>query len=305
MANVRLSPSVFGEASANGLAPSANTGFAALTAGKRSASLAFHQEEGMPRPQGRTQSRHAPKGCLLLSCALWSLACNREPVRIRAFPHRVLWAWESSQDLRFLTNGEGVAFLGGELHIEGADLHYQPRRNALRVNRGTPLMAVLRVEAKGSALTAAQAQGLVDRALQLTQLPQVRALQIDFDAAVSQRAFYAEALKSLRGKLPAEMPLSITALASWCLDDLWIEEAGLVGVVDEAVPMLFRMGAEGAQVRSRLARREAWHLALARHSYGVSADEPLPALRSGRRVYVFHSGPWRPEDEARVFQDLP
>ncbi len=232
-------------------------------------------------------------------------ACHREPPRIRAFPSKVLWAWESAQDLRFLQHGEGVAFLGGELMLEGEVARFQGRRNPLRVNPGTPLMAVLRVEAHGASLTPAQGEALVARSLQLLTLPNVSALQIDFDATVSERGFYASALKSLRNRLPVGMPLSITALASWCADDGWIREAGLEGVIDEAVPMLFRMGPEGTPIRSRLARREDWRLELAQHSYGLSVDETLPKLRSGRRYYVFHPGPWRPQDWARITQDLP
>jgi hypothetical protein len=241
---------------------------------------------------------------LALSC-LMLVACHREPPRIRAFPEKVLWAWESVQDLRFLQHGEGVAFLGGELILEAETARFQGRRNPLRVNPRTPLMAVLRVETHGAALVPSQVEALVARALQLLTLPGVTALQIDFDAARSERGFYASALKALRSRMPEGMPLSVTALTSWCADDGWIREAGLEGVIDEAVPMLFRMGPEAAAMRARLARREDWRLSLAQHSYGLTTDEPLPKLRSGRRCYVFHPGPWRAQDWTRVSQDLP
>ena len=57
--------------------------------------------------------------------------CHREAPRLAGFPARVLWAWESPQDLRFLNHGEGVAFLGGELHLEGTTHQWLPRRNPL------------------------------------------------------------------------------------------------------------------------------------------------------------------------------
>ena len=64
------------------------------------------------------------------------------------------------------------------------------------------------------------------------------AIQIDFDAADSERDVYRRLLARVRAVLPRTVPLSMTALASWCVGDTWLD--GLP--VDEAVPMLFRMG---------------------------------------------------------------
>lgn len=239
----------------------------------------------------------------LLALAL--AGCQREPARIQGIPARVLWAWESPQDLRFLDRGEGVAFLGGELYLEGTTHRWLARRNPLWVNPGTPLVAVLRIESRAAVLTPEQTEAVVARAAGLLTLPGVRGLQIDFDARDSERSFYAEALRRLRARLPQGVPLSITALASWCLDDGWLTEANLEGVVDEAVPMLFRMGAEGPRIRSRLARDGRFHERLARASYGVSTDEPLASLKSGRRCYVFHPGSWTQAVWERVSRELP
>ena len=233
------------------------------------------------------------------------LGCTRESPRLRALPARMLWAWESPQDLRFLKHGEGVAFLAGELHLEGSEVRWVGRRNPLHVNPNTPLRAVLRIETRQPALNAAQAQALAERALKGLSLPQVVGLQIDFDTKDSERTFYAEALKGLRSRMPVQAPLSITALASWCLDDHWLSEVGLAGVVDEAVPMLFRMGAEDRAVRLRLGRGERLSEPLARGSCGLSADEPLLRLRGSHRTYVFHPGPWTEATWARITRELP
>ncbi len=231
--------------------------------------------------------------------------CRRESVRLHEVPSRVLWAWESPQDLRFLKGDVGVAFLGGELHLEGQGARWVARRNPLLVPPETHLMAVIRVETHGAELTADQAEAFLDRAVGLLKLPRVKGLQVDFDARDSERAFYADALKKLRERMPADMPLSITALASWCLDDGWISQAGLSGIVDEAVPMLFRMGPEEARIRSRLARGEALKEPLARFSAGVSTDERLPRPRGRRRYYVFHPGSWTVDAWDRIARDLP
>jgi len=47
-------------------------------------------------------------------------------------------------------------------------------------------------------------------------------VQIDFDARRSQRRFYVRLLRDLRRRMPPSLPLSITALASWCAYDDWL-----------------------------------------------------------------------------------
>lgn len=234
-----------------------------------------------------------------------ALGCRPESSRMKGAPSRILWAWESPQDLRFLSRGEGVAFLGGELHLEGSQSRFVPRRNPLKVNPGTWLMAVLRVEAREAALDDAQAQTFVDRALGLLTLPGVRALQIDFDARERQRPFYGRVLRDLRARMPEGLPLTMTALASWCLDDPWIAQTGLERWVDEAVPMLFRLGPEGEAIRRRLEQGGDFTGTRTRTSLGLSADEPLPRRPHGRRTYVFHADPWTLEAWDRLRERLP
>jgi hypothetical protein len=96
--------------------------------------------------------------------------------------------------------------------------------------------------------------------------------------------------------MPVEMPLSMTALASWCsYDGGWME--GLP--VDEAVPMLFRMepdrrrveamnGASGVEDVSDFAIREP----LCQGSVGISTTEAWPRTMVGLRVYVFPDRGW-------------
>lgn len=215
---------------------------------------------------------------------------------MKGVPARVLWAWESPQDLRFLEGGTGVAFLAGELHQAAGRVDWRARRNPLRVHEGTPLVAVLRIEAKDAALGEELARELLRRTAETVREPGVVAFQIDFDATTAQRAWYAEALARVREALPPSLPLSITALGSWCFGDPWIRDLP----VDEAVPMLFRMGPDELKLRGLLARGEDVRVDLARHSYGVSTDEPMPRLRPGRRVYVFHPGPWTREAWIRI-----
>ncbi len=93
----------------------------------------------------------------------------------------------------------------------------------------------------------------------------------------------------------------MTALASWCLGDCWLD--GLP--VDEAVPMLFEMGPDGHRVRHHLASGGDFAHELCRRSYGVATYEPIPALRDGRRVYVFHDRAWTQEAFEGVMEGIP
>ena len=58
--------------------------------------------------------------------------------------------------------------------------------------------------------------------LRSTHRSDIAALQIDFDATRSQRRFYSDVLRKVRQQMPASLPLSMTALASWCSYDDWI-----------------------------------------------------------------------------------
>jgi hypothetical protein len=215
----------------------------------------------------------------------------------------MLWAWERPEDLRFLAAGRiGVAFLAGTVRLAGSRCDVRPRMQPLVVDPATTLVAVVRIESdrrRRPRLTNGQRSTATDAIVRAAGLPRVRALQVDFDAAVSERAFYRSLLAEVRRLLPAGVGLSITALASWCLDDPWI--AGLP--VDEAVPMLFRMGADHASVLRRLAAGEDFRLPMCRGSLGLSTDEPIELLPAGRRRWVFSPTSW-PESTARAARVL-
>jgi hypothetical protein len=95
------------------------------------------------------------------------------------------------------------------------------------------------------------------------------------------------------------MPLSITALASWCIYDDWLRDLP----VDEVVPMVFRMGADQHRVRRYLIE-EDFRAAHCRQSLGISTDEPRPTLRPLRRLYVFHPQSWRAEALTRILEEV-
>ncbi len=217
----------------------------------------------------------------------------------------VLWAWERPETLNFIDPQEtDVAVLVGTLHLAGTRLETSPRRQPLTVPNQARAMAVVRIESDPQdppLLNPEQSQQATAAILGWALAPPgFSALQIDFDAVVSERSFYADLLSELRRELPSVMPLTITALASWCLGDRWLSELP----ISEAVPMLFRMGIDEEAVRSALHRGQDFEEPLCRTSYGLATDEPLPPLRAGRRLFVFHPGPWTPEAYSTFHRQL-
>jgi hypothetical protein len=229
---------------------------------------------------------------------------SRSLSRIQEFPGIVLWAWERPEDLSFIdTRKVGVAFLAETIHLKGNQVIVQPRLQPLKLPPETKIMAVARIEvdrSKSPALSEAQIEKAALSIANLAQIHDVSAIQIDFDAKTSARPFYRELLLDVRRRLPREVPLSITALASWCIYDNWLSDLP----VDEAVPMLFRMGADTKQVLMHFESGGDFHTRPAMHSLGISVDEPIANLPAGRRVYVFNPKPWSQADLTTVISEV-
>ncbi|MFN2577869.1 MAG: DUF3142 domain-containing protein [Pyrinomonadaceae bacterium] len=230
---------------------------------------------------------------ILSGCAFKRQSRNR--LDESHFPRTVLWAWERPEDLRGLDAKQfAVAFLAQTLRLKEDQVVLIPRQQPLQVSSDTKLMAVTRIESSKTTgeqaqLSDEQKRKLVSLVMTTRQLENVSAIQIDFDAASSERDFYRSLLQNLRAQLPDDVPLSITALASFCAGDRWLRDLG----VDEAVPMIFRMGADDRTIRNMLAAGEDFREPLCQRSYGVAVDEPLEFKRvASRRVYIFNNHSW-------------
>jgi hypothetical protein len=202
----------------------------------------------------------------------------------------MVWAWERAEDLRFVhTPDVGVAYLSRTVYLEGDQVRVRPRVQPMVVPPGMRAVAAIRIEGGETAPSRSRDQlSQATEAVLGAARPGVFGIQIDFDARESDRVFYAALLGHVRHRLPESMSLSITALASWCLDDTWI--AALP--IDDAVPMLFRMGPDGPAIAKRLEQGGDFSLAMCRQSAGVSTDEPGVRVPAGRRLYIFHPGAW-------------
>ena len=238
---------------------------------------------------------------LAAALPLLGLSCNNDRLGIRnridenSFPRTILWAWERPEDLEFLDPHQfAVAFLAQTLVLKGDEVVFKPRHQPLKVRPELKLIAVTRIESeKTTTLSATQREQLVDLVLKTLKLKNVLALQIDFDATTSQREFYRTLLHELRNRLPDDVPLSMTALASFCVGDRWLHDLP----VDEAIPMIYRMGKDDQTIKSFLESGKDFKEPICRRSYGVAVDEPLAmSFDRSRRQYIFNVRAWTEQD---------
>lgn len=252
---------------------------------------------------------------ILLAVALFAAnsfsACQTSRIRNRSnevnLPRVMLWAWERPEDLRFLNSRRyGVAVLAQTLLLKDDDVIQKPRHHPLLVPPDAKVVAVTRIESQRSkdqrpTLSASQTARVTQLIRKSLELPNVSAVQVDFDATTSEREFYRSLLRELRASLPDETPLSITALASFCVGDRWIKDLP----IDEAIPMAFRMGTDSVKIRAMLADGHDFRGELCQRSYGIALDEPLSArFDPARRVYVFNSRSWKESDLAVLEERL-
>jgi hypothetical protein len=232
---------------------------------------------------------------------------NRNRLDENHFPRVVLWAWERPENFRTVDpNRFAVAFLAQTIALKNDDVILNPRHQPLDVSPETKLMAVTRIESQKTtgeyaSLSDTQRREAVDLILRTMRLRNVSAIQIDFDATSSERDFYRALLHDVRAQLPDNLALSITALASFCVGDRWLSDLP----VDEAVPMIFRMGADDRSIKNLLSSGEDFREPLCQKSYGIAVDEPLDIqFKAGRRVYVFNDRPWKVSDVTALNERL-
>jgi Protein of unknown function (DUF3142) len=222
--------------------------------------------------------------------------------KVTQLPPLMLWAWERPEDLSAIDpNTTGVAFLARTVFLAEDTVSVRPRLQPLRLAPGTQLVAVVRIEASHGAspsLSTTQIDSAAHAVAAAGQLPGLAGLQIDFDATASQRDFYRALIARVRQEIPARLSFSITALASWCTGDDWLHDLP----IDDAVAMLFRMGAGTREISLRLNSGGDFRASVCRQSLGISTDELPPKLPEGRRLYIFNPHAWTPGAEQLATQ---
>jgi hypothetical protein len=243
---------------------------------------------------------------LLPAFLLWIGASLQKQAPTDSLPKQrlVLWAWERPEDLSFIDpQSTAVAYLANSIFISAQGITSRPRLQPLALPTGSERIAVVRIESRNLAAAIPGlrlSKRLVDECCELVVQQRVKHLQIDYDARVSERPFYRDFLTRLHAALPQGTYLSITALTSWCLGDPWIADLP----IDEAVPMAFRMGRDGAAVRAFLKNNGSFDLPVCRGSLGISLDEMPPLLPKHKRLYVFNPKPWTQQDVEAIKKEM-
>jgi len=214
----------------------------------------------------------------------------------------VLWAWERNEDLRFLAGEQHVevAAVLSTVRLVGERAYVYGRRQHLAVPAGIRVTPVVHVDAlpqDNPVFNDAQRQAIVHAVRAVSRNSgeaEEERVQLDFEIRASGRDFYRRLIEEIRTD-SGKLHLSVTALASWCMQDRWMQALA----VDETIPMLFRMGRDGSVIRRRLAT--AGHLPdPVCNSIGIALDEPISSTLRYPRIYVFNPRSWQRTDYSRI-----
>ncbi|MBK6742596.1 MAG: hypothetical protein IPG66_06285 [Hydrogenophilales bacterium] len=228
------------------------------------------------------------------------------PVQEAALNQRlVLWAWERHEDLSFLGRGEAaIAPVVVTVTLAGTTATTTWRRERMQFASGAEILPVIHVEAfdrlRSPVLNTEQKIVLTDTIIEVASRYPARVVQLDFEARPSQRAFYKAVLNDVRQR-DTHIRLSLTALASWCVGDRWLQDL----TVEEIVPMLFRMGRDGTRIRDGYQRTGSLPAKECNDSVGLATDEWMPTSVSARRIYLFSPRPWTRESFDAISKRVP
>lgn len=240
-------------------------------------------------------------GLLCFALGSDSAIITSPSARMKHLPNRTLWVWERPENLAAINpQNTAIAWLDQTILV-GPQIVGQVRHQPMSYPSGVTRIAVVRIETRpGGKLDKAAEDRVVDLLLYSAAHPGIAALQVDFDARRSERSFYTSVLEKLRERMPQSLPLSITALASWCSNDDWIGNLP----IDEAVPMFFRMEPDRRRAPADLPEfriREPKCMG----SAGISTHEAWPKNLAGKRLYVFADRGWRQDLSLLTDRELP
>lgn len=208
-------------------------------------------------------------------------------------PQAIAWLWKDAA-IPAWSRGT-VAVVDRHVWLAGDKVLVRPGARPRRLPPGAAVIPVVHVELDPLRRPAslAPAQAAVIEAMRAAARATTSGwVQLDLEARPSQRADYRELVRRVRGTLPPEVKLSVTALAWWCRSGAWLD--GLAA--DEVVPMFFRMGRDNAPLRAIVAAQPSRLHPLCRTgSAGFSRQEPFARAVSARyrRTYWFDETGWK------------
>ena len=200
-----------------------------------------------------------------------------------------LWTWERSDDLSFTGSEQTIAPLIATLIQVGNDVSLKPRRNPFKTRINAKILPVFRIETyKTQSLNVAVCTQYL---LGMIKSNHYTEIQLDFDARKSQRDSYKELIDSLKKQMPS-LKISITALASWCVDDGWIEELD----IEYAVPMLYRMGEDTNKIMHSFSFDLAWPVKKCQRNVAFEVQRMFVKPKRNAKVFLFNNKAWSEKD---------
>ncbi len=219
-------------------------------------------------------------------------------------PNITVWAWDRYEDLSFLEGCKAsVAFYAGTIFLRDHETLFKPRLHSLKLPKVMKTTPVFRIESRYSKgqPAASTAGEVVNIIKQYQTAHRCKRIQLDFDAKESERQFFCSVLRLMRERLHPQTQIAVTALASWCLFDRWLDIGN--SAPDEAIAMLFSMGNSRDEVLSLLKDHQLATGGRTKVSIGISANEGYTNRRLKElvlfahpvNVYIFNSLPWTRE----------
>ncbi|MCB1049376.1 MAG: hypothetical protein H6510_17340 [Acidobacteria bacterium] len=218
-------------------------------------------------------------------------------------PAHMFWAWEKPEDLYSLPiDKAGIALLVQTLRLSEKGVMALKRRQKIQYPPGVYMLATTRIEVNPGT-TPEQLNSLMPTVLNhlrpFLKDPRFNGIQIDFDATVSQRAFYRKLVQAVHMEMPSDLWFSVTCLASWAVSDAWLADFP----VDEWVPMYFQMGLDGPTIQRHLKKDK--RLRLSTHSAGLDPNEKVPLPASIDRIYWFQRPTWTEDTVQNCLKVVP
>ncbi|MRX06265.1 hypothetical protein GJ697_00255 [Pseudoduganella sp. FT25W] len=219
----------------------------------------------------------------LLACAAGSGVANA------ADAQRIAWLWDGAA-LPAWSQPE-AAVLQRHILLSGDTALTRPRARWPNASRITPVVHV-EVSTVNSPVDIESRRAMIVRAMhEAADASTSGWVQLDMEAKPSQRVFYRSLVRQLRGELPPQIKLSVTALAWWCRSPAWLDDLG----ADEVVPMFFRMGKDSARLRDIIQHSPSTLHASCRNVAGFSPQEAFPSDVTARypKTYWFDRHAWK------------
>lgn len=224
---------------------------------------------------------------------------------VRHNPKIYIWAWERTEDLRFLKNSNiTIVYYAGDVVIKNGEIDITPRRNMLFLPPNNPTIPLVRIDNfdKADVLDDQRLNDIKKFIVQICSIKGISGCQIDFDALTSERSFYTKLISAVKKEIPPNIPLSITALVSWCDKYSWLDKTE----IDFAVPMFYRLGPDSTKIRNNRVGQTFMKAKKCQSAVGVATDEQMPTrdYLQKKDIYFFNPQSWIKEKFAEQLQRL-